>query len=65
MNANLVPFELEGVMVLLPVLVLVIRLWAVVGLEGLLIAILAVRVVGMVLGAGTLLGWGTAVVGDM
>ena len=52
MNANLVPFELEGVMVLLPVLVLVTRLWAVAGLEGWRIAILAVRVVERALGAG-------------
>ena len=54
MNANLVPFELEGVMVPLPVLVLGIRLWAAAGLEAWRIAILVVRTVGMELGADTL-----------
>lgn len=54
MNANLVPFELEGVMVLLPVLVLGKRLWVAAGLGGWRIAILAVRVVGRGPGVDTL-----------
>jgi hypothetical protein len=64
MNANLVPFELGVVMVLLPALALGIHLEAVAGLEGWWIAILAVRVEVRGLGADTPLVVGSFVVRD-
>jgi hypothetical protein len=64
MNANLVPFELGVVMVLLPVLVLGMRLWVVAEPEGLSIAIRAVRVVGRGLGVD-ILPEDSFVAGDM